>query len=223
MCELHNKLQKYGPYTPLEVWNGEKIFQYMVQPIFTSLGFLPPPPTTTHPPPPSKKNCFKRIKHRGWYKISDRPTQTTNQKSGKPKSVPRGGGDGNGPRGSDNEEEWLLVAEEEVDLVCEMSWPTSRLTGWVNRCEVDVYSKVTHRWTSSIFIMSTPFAKSKLYTLFVAFFVAFSHSTYTCRSGVLDPELAQILWHAFDTHTVSTHSWTSSIFIMSTPFAKSKL
>ena len=66
----------------------------MVQPIFTSL-----PPTTTHhhhPPPPTKNICFKRLKRRGRYKI--------------PKSVPRG----DGSRGSDKEEEWLLVAEEEV-------------------------------------------------------------------------------------------------------------
>ena len=87
----------------------------------------------------------------------------------------------------------------------------------------DTHTVCTHSWISSIFIMSTPFAKSKLYTLFVAFSVAFSHSTYTCLLGVLGSELAQILWHAWDTHTVCTHSWTSSIFIMSTPFAKSKL
>ena len=87
--------------------NGEKFFQYMVQPIFTSLP--PPPPTTT-----TKKICFKRLKRRGWYKL---------------KSVPRG--DVGGSRGSHKERKWSLVAEEESDFVCEMLWPTSRLTGWV--------------------------------------------------------------------------------------------
>ena len=163
-----------------------------------------------------------------WFDQNNQP-QRSNQKSGKrpttnqilPKSVPRG--DDYGSRGSDREEEWLLVAEEEADLVCEMLWPTLRLTGWVKRCEVDIYSKSTHRWTFSIFIMSTPFAKRILYTLFVAFCVAFSHSTYTCALGMLDWESAQMLWRALDTHTLSTHSWISSIFIMSTPFAKRKL
>ena len=103
MCELHNKLTDGQPWR-YEV--GEKNFQYMVQPIFTSL-----PPTTTHHPPPSQKICFKRIKRRGWYKISD-STKTNNESEvSKTKSVPRGDGNGYACRGSDKEEEWLLMAE----------------------------------------------------------------------------------------------------------------
>ena len=177
----------------------------------------------------------------------------------------------------------VVGGRRRANLVCEMLWPTSRLTGWVKRCEVDVYSKRTHTWTSSIllclhllpkvnsksifgifrdisdptythvlavldselaqmlwhalethtlsthswissiFMMSTPFSKSKVYILFLAFFVAFSHSTYTCVLAVLDSELAQMLCHAFDTHTVCTDSWISSIFMMPTPLSKSKV
>ena len=47
--------------------------------------------------------------------------------------------------------------------------------------------------------MSTPFVKSKLYTLFLVLFVALLQSTYTCVLGVLELELAKMLCHAFDT------------------------
>ena len=49
--------------------HGEKFFQYMVQPIFTSLP--PPPPTTTTTTTTTKIICFKRLKRRGWYKLFD--------------------------------------------------------------------------------------------------------------------------------------------------------
>ena len=127
MWKLHNELTDGQPWR-YEV--GEKNFQYMVQPIFTS---LPP----THPPPPSKKNCFKRIKRRGWYKISD-STKTNNESEvSKTKSAPRGDGNGYACRGSDKEEEWLLWPKaEEVDLVwdvvtdVETDWVSESLWSW---------------------------------------------------------------------------------------------
>ena len=87
----------------------------------------------------------------------------------------------------------------------------------------DTHTLSNHSWISSIFMMPTPSSKSKVYTLFLTFFVAFSHSTYTCVLAVLDSELEQMFCHAFDTHAVSTHSWISSMFMMPTPFFKSKV
>ena len=197
--------------TPLPLLTG-KIF-----PVYGTTHFYIT--TTTHHPPPTKNICFKRVKRRGRYKIFDW-TKTNNESEVRKTKV---GTPGWRVSRIGQRRGMVVGGRRRGGLVCEMSWPTSRLTGWVKRCEVDVCSKFTHRWTSSIFIMSTSSAKSKLYTLFLTFFVAFSHSTYTCLLGVLASELAQMLWHAWDTYTVCTHNWISSIFIMSTPFAKSKL
>ena len=188
----------------------------MVQPIFTSL-----------PPPDTKKICFKRIKRRGWYKLKrvkrrgwyklfDWTKTTRRNQTRYPGVTVMGLEDRTKKKKSVVAEEelkgvWDVVTDVETDWVCETLWSSC---------------KSTHRWTSSIFIMSTPFEKSKLYVYFWHFswhFRAFPHSTYTHVLAVLDSELAQMLWHAFDTYTVATHSRISSTFIMSTPSSRSKV